>query len=465
MTTTLPLPDGVQWAEGMLLTPQHFQQHDIHWSAVLTHRLRGICSHHWGVVDLRIDAALLATSTVNVVQLACIFPDGTPFVLGADNPEPLTLAIAPADISAGKGLHVCIAMPPRTGAMNVQSTSIRRFETIPGTAPVIDEMTGFANVYVDRIRPSVKLYLAQNVPAGYQAVPLLELVHSVQSGKLEPTRFQPPALRMGATASMPGNASLMQALHSLRDQMWDKLHKLTGTAQNDGPEDEIGMSPEERMQLALARHIASALTMFDAVMLDPETSPAHAYRALAHVVGNMAWVGSNPSPLPMRAYAHEDCAPQFHEGIDYVTRKLALINTVWEGLAFSRVGDHSFLRRLPDSVSSPLFIEIRLREGQNLHDVRAWLSDARIASDDLMPLLKRRRLPGALWRLLDRQEIIALGLRSDAVVVRLDNQQLEVPQQGVVDCFRAGRGLLIQSDSPHLLPAAVILQHATAPAA
>lgn len=453
------LPDAVQWAEGMLLTPQHFQQNDIQWNAVLNQRLRGVTAHCWGVRHIAIDMSQLAGGKVVIEELVCVFPDGMPYVMRAADSTVLRLAIKAQDAVDGECLRVCIAVPPRTGAMNVPSTSIKRYESVSGTNAVIDEMTGIADVYVDRNRPKVELYLEQDVPAGYHVVPLIELARNVQSAQIEPTAYHPPMLRMGASAYLGHSTGLLRALRNLRDQMWDKLHKLTGMMQVDGPERVAAMSAEERMQLGLARHIASSLPMFDAIMLDPEVSPAQAYQALASVVGSMAWVGSNPAPLMMPAYAHENCAPQFQAAIDYVSRKLALINSAWDSLAFSRVGELIFARRLPEDARDQIYVEVRLREGQGQRDVQQWLADARIGSEELMPLLRQRRLPGALWRVLGSAEVNGLGLRSDAIVVQIDNQRIEVPQQGLVECFRAGRSLLIQSESIQHMPKAVLLQY------
>lgn len=451
------LPDAVQWAEGMLLTPQHFQQNDIYWNAVLQHRLSGLSAQHWGVSRLQLDMPLLAGRTVEVKALDCVFPDGTPFVLRPDHVKGLRLILKPEELADGRLLRVCVAMPPRTGAMNVQSTSIRRYESVLGEKAVIDEMTGFADVLVDRIRPSVELYCEQDVPAGYPSIPLLELRHNIQTGLVEATNFHPPMLRMGASDFLREGAGLLRALGQLRDRMWSKLHKLSGMNPVDGPERVVGMGAGERMQLALARLLASVLPTFDTLMLDPETPPVQAYRALAQVVGSMAWIGSNPVPLAMSPYKHENCAQQFFAAIDYVSRKLVLIDTDWDSLAFSRAGELIFSRQVPEGLGLSLFVEVRLREGQSLKDVQAWLTDSRIGSEDLMPLLRQRRLPGANWKVLSGAEIAAMGLRGDAIVVRIENQQVEHPEKGLVDCIRAGGKLLIQGNNPQFMPSAVIL--------
>ena len=42
MTDNEFLPDAVQWSEGMLLSPQHFQQNDIHAQAMMQQRMAAI---------------------------------------------------------------------------------------------------------------------------------------------------------------------------------------------------------------------------------------------------------------------------------------------------------------------------------------------------------------------------------------------------------------------------------------
>jgi hypothetical protein len=54
------LPDAVQWSEGMLLSPQHFQQNDIHAQALMHQRFTGAVPYGWGLRHLRIDPVRLA---------------------------------------------------------------------------------------------------------------------------------------------------------------------------------------------------------------------------------------------------------------------------------------------------------------------------------------------------------------------------------------------------------------------
>ena len=63
------VPEAVSWSEGMLLSPQHFQQNDIYWHALLQHHLSVLQPHCWGVLELALDPTELVKGRVVVERL------------------------------------------------------------------------------------------------------------------------------------------------------------------------------------------------------------------------------------------------------------------------------------------------------------------------------------------------------------------------------------------------------------
>lgn len=450
------MPDAVQWSEGMLLSPQHFQQHDIHAQAMLHQRISGLDAHAWGVRAMTIDPALLVTGTISVSSFEGVLPDGLPLVWSErDGRAPKNIDVAEFCTQIGKPLRIWLAVPPRAGAVETLSTSVPRYEGLPGVM-TIDEVTGTGDVVVERARVKVELFAGTQRPAGYPAIALMEVMRNAQ-GEVVTTRFHPPMLRLGASAFL-GTAGLARQCSTLRDAMWEKLRELVGTEQDDAPEAIAAMGAQARAHLIMARDVSRCLPLLDAVLCDPHVSPMQAWKTLAQVVGQVTAIGSNPRPLVMEPYRHEDCIPQFQAAIDFVLRKLQLINTDWDNLAFARVSDGVFARRLPEDVAQRLYIELRPRDGQTSRELQAWMADARMASEELLPTLRQRRLAGAQWRMLSAREAGEMGLRSDAIVCELVSQQVELPQHGIVDCFSAGRSMLVQGN-PEGAPAAIVLHH------
>ncbi|TWI69863.1 type VI secretion system protein ImpJ [Pseudoduganella lurida] len=99
----------VVWSEGMLLQPQHLQQHDRYWQSQLENRVAALRPYSWGFVELTIDEHQLALGKLALQSCTAVLPDGTPFTLPADDELPLPLEI-PAD---ARNVMVMLALPLR----------------------------------------------------------------------------------------------------------------------------------------------------------------------------------------------------------------------------------------------------------------------------------------------------------------------------------------------------------------
>ncbi|NOT89661.1 MAG: type VI secretion system baseplate subunit TssK [Lysobacter sp.] len=460
MTDNEFLPDAVQWSEGMLLSPQHFQQNDIHAQAMLHQRLASLTPHAWGVRRLQLDATRLADGLIKVTECDAVMPDGLPLVFRASASGPdLSLAVEArygAD-GAPAPVRVFLAIPPRAGAAQGpigSRTSQRRYESLSGVE-TMDEVTGIGDVLVERQRARIELFAEKDLPAGYPALPLLEIIRDAY-GAVSLTRYHPPMFRIGASAFL-GAQGLQLQFAALRNDLWEKLRELAGTSEDDAPESIAVLSGEARMHLRIAREIAACLPLIDTILYDPLCSLQQAWWAMAQIVGRMAAIGGNPRPLKMDPYRHDDCQPQFQAALAFVMRKLALVNTDWDSPEFVRVGDGTYQRLLSEDSPQTVYLELRKREGQSAGELQAWLGQARIASGDLMPVLRQRRLPGASVRVLGAREVSSLGLRADALIFAVSSERLEMPQ-GMVESFRPGLAMVVQGDAQHA-PAAIILHH------
>jgi hypothetical protein len=128
MTDARLIPDAVQWHEGMLLSPQHFQQADLRNQALQGYMTLLAAPYGWGVIRLRINEAALMAGRFAVTDLEAVMPDGL-LVQHADAAEAnapiLQLDLRPvlADPSSPRRIAgvSCISRPtrqvapPRTG--------------------------------------------------------------------------------------------------------------------------------------------------------------------------------------------------------------------------------------------------------------------------------------------------------------------------------------------------------------
>lgn len=436
------LPDLVQWAEGMLLSPQHLQQSDAYWQEQLRYRLAQAVPDAWGLGSLEIDAARLQEGKVRVTRLECVLPDGTPVVFPGSFTSGLEIDIAKPLANEPKGLRISLVMPARSGASTRRDASLKRYDLVQG-AFAIDENTGVGTVPVDRLRPRISLWAGGNIPAQYVACPLLDLVRNSSSRAVEMGSYHPPMLRWQAADAL-GRLSLRRRLQLVNDALWGKLRELAGNRADDGPDD--GAGGASRGSLETARRLAAVLPQFALIVARPEARPVQVYDSLAQVVGAMAAFGSNPIPPLLDAYQHDNCEPQFRRALDYVVRKLSYINTSYEFLEFGREGTR-FSRRLPADTGAEIIVELRLPEGRAAaHSDRLaleiWLRDACIASRDLLPDALRARV-SARPRLLGADEMARRNLRAGGALFAIDNEAFELDGKGRQPLMQAGHELVI----------------------
>ena len=109
---TLP----VQWHEGMLLSPQHFQQEAESLRSAFAFHQALATPYGWGFETLQIDESLLPAGRVRLLTARLVFPDGTAVWYDAQTDEELTLDLMAADAEFEAGpvdLFLRLAIQPQ----------------------------------------------------------------------------------------------------------------------------------------------------------------------------------------------------------------------------------------------------------------------------------------------------------------------------------------------------------------
>ncbi|NUB17000.1 type VI secretion system baseplate subunit TssK, partial [Azospirillum brasilense] len=110
MTEARDIPDAIDWHDGMLLAPQHFQQQALRHERQLTYHVRQARPFHWGVVHLQVDRVQLVSGLVQVRELEAILPDGIVVDYRAGSDEPPAVGIS-ASAEPGGQPQVTITLP------------------------------------------------------------------------------------------------------------------------------------------------------------------------------------------------------------------------------------------------------------------------------------------------------------------------------------------------------------------
>src|SRR5262245_2512230 len=105
-------PQRVVWAEGMLVSPQHFQQQDIYHERLLDQRIAALAPYPWGVVAIDIDAGALGADQLRLTKFVGALPDGQLIAFEDGDAEcPAVRAIGPHFLPTQGSLDVYLALP------------------------------------------------------------------------------------------------------------------------------------------------------------------------------------------------------------------------------------------------------------------------------------------------------------------------------------------------------------------
>lgn len=447
------LPEAISWSEGMLLSPQHFQQNDIYWSAMLHHQMSVLQPYGWGVLDLAISSTELIKGRVVFERLRCVMNDGLLIDYpGHFLPQELSLDLSKHDWTVEPRVLVQLRVPIRGKGAASNIGDMQRYSTERGNLEA-DENTGKDEIPIDRLRPKMSLVAGSSVAKCYCAFPLLELRGDSRGVHL--TDYHPPMLRLDASG-FQGDASLQRMLKDLSEALWKKYRELLGIRADERGEPRYDNGANA--QIIAARHLVMGLPRFDVLLQSGITHPYQLYVVLSELVGFVAATPGAPQPPAMKAYEHNQCMPQFQLAIDYVRDQLDRLNADYTILDFEQVGASGFRCPLPQGIATDtLLIELTPRAGQDGAKLGRWLDAAHIATEELIYVLVRRRFPGARVKPAGPGTVAALNLRPGSYVYEISNGTIDVTADNPRELIAQARTLVILGEPDENVPAAITL--------
>ncbi len=378
------LPHAIQWSEGMLLAPQHFQQVNTRQEALLHYHLMTIAPFHWGIQKLKIDESLLLQDgTFRVSELEAIMPDGL-VVRYPDGKNDLQISLKDHKEDMKKTpVAIHLAVPAkRTGAAYAKGI-LPRYDSVEGET-VPDENTGESGLAIPRLLPRVTLLAAEMPEPKYCSFPLAKVEYKDETFKL--TDFIPPLLKVSRGSDVGEMcASVGQELREKAVFLSEKINA------EDSPSRETKLS---------FRSIVSALPQFEAVLKTGVTHPYLLYVSLSALLGNLASIGFGKVPPVLDQYNHNDLRVTFEPVLKFIS------DMITEGIRESHTV-HKFtfenrtfkLKLREEWATRQLIIGVRGKPGMREQDVSLWMErKCQIGSVSKVQSIEARRILGAVPR-------------------------------------------------------------------
>jgi type VI secretion system protein ImpJ len=386
------LPDPVQWHEGMLLAPQHFQIEAWRIEALMNAQLRAVVPHAWGVARLAIDRSALIGGVFRVAAVEALMADGLALSHPAPGDPPLELDLAGLehDFAAGPAaIHLKVAR--RSGRAAAKGER-RRYRSVDGP-PAPDENTGEDAVAAPRLRAAVELTATAGplvgAGGGFVSTPLALV--GLADGRFALQDYQPPLLR--ATRGQPVHDVATRILAALRERVAALAERARAAAA-------AGRDDAESLAQA-ARALVPPAPRLEALVRDETASPYALYLALCDVLGAAAAVDLSTAPPSPPRYRHADALPAFRDLEAAILPALDRLRSGLRLIALRAEGDGAFLLDPPPATYGPVLrLVLHPRAGVGADALAAWAEGAVIATAEQADRARATRVRGAPRRAL-----------------------------------------------------------------
>ncbi|MDX2178053.1 MAG: type VI secretion system baseplate subunit TssK [Bryobacteraceae bacterium] len=407
------IPDAVQWHEGMLLTPQHFQIADARLEALAQYGSLLAAPYAWGLRRLKLDSRLLPSGTFRILELEAVLPDGTVASRSPGESEELSADFsAMADRARQGPLPVYLALPARSET-GVKGT-LARYRGVPGEG-VADENTGESGFPMPRKRLAFELLAGDAPPAKYVSFPLAHLKFENESFVLGD--YIPPRV------AVERGSDLSEIAGHVVKRLRAKAIYVAEQMRAPGAAMAAGLQTENRVRL---QSIASALPLLEVLLQSGLAQPFSLYQALCLAAGSLAAIGASLLPPVFGGYDHRDARRCFEEVAGFCLR--ALDEGVPENYRVHVFDFRDGVFSLPldgEWLARKLVLGMRAATGVADKDLQSWGENCLIGSASVVPSLRDRRILGAARRFVESDEdlipsrgVLLFALRPDPEFVR-----------------------------------------------
>jgi type VI secretion system protein ImpJ len=387
------IPESIQWHEGLLLTPQHFQQLALRQESLLQYVSSALAPFNWGVRYVKFDPASLAGGTLRILELEAVMPDSLIVTSGLRRGEDLQLDLAPyAEQIQGRAVAVQLAVAARQSDALTHG-EIARYASVEGD-PVMDESTGNGSIRIPRLRPRLSLLINDSPPKQYVSLPIAKVIRRDETYAL--TDFIPPTLAVERQSSLGVMCSM--AASRLREKAAYLANQLRVPASGA----RVGFDIETEN---LLRSLVTPLPLLEAVLATGVSHPFVVYLALCQVAGHVSVMGRSPVPIEFDAYDHNNLRATFERVLTFISRKVdeGITSTFnaypfhYEDGVYSVMFDDTWLGRR-------LVLAMRGQPGSTEQELERWGRECLIGSRPNMRLMRENRILGARREQIERDE-------------------------------------------------------------
>ena len=307
--------DAIQWHEGMLLTPQHFQQQSLRQEQLLHHAIQSVAPFFWGILELEIDSGRLADGQFCVLKLEAIMPDGLMVAHRAEQADlSLDLKIYTEDFEQVQENGLLVYLSVRRHSSEFLKDE-QRYHSVTGKL-VKDANTGEGEISIPRLKPQLKLSLSEKPPSvdRYASIPLARVAYKdgvfvpqTQLLLTQPIEFIPPKLSVSLTST------LGRIINRIIRRARERAEALRERIMHLPTMDKLTLSETKMLQA-----LTAVLPPIEVMLRTGQIHPYTLYTNLCAWAGSMSILTREFVPPEFVPYNHDDLRTTFHQVCTFI---------------------------------------------------------------------------------------------------------------------------------------------------
>lgn len=386
--------DAIQWHEGMLLLPQHFQQNDVRLQELLNFHISQISPYHWGIRQLQLEDSLLVSGILQIMDLEAIMPDSTVVSTHASEGEIITLDLTPYEKDFDREPQtIYVAVPLYvTGAANAIGSSAR-YASMEGI-PTVDENTGQGEIRIPRLVPNVALFVGQKPPSTYASFPILRISREanayVKQDLIHPVLKVQKDSPLGRKC-MNISSRIREKAAYLSERM---LSRIEGYMTRDAED--------------AAKALSAGLIPFEANLNSQSAHPFQVYISLCTLAGHVAALRPSQIPPLFDAYDHDNLQDTYDRVVNFI---FSMIDSIQEGYAvvpFNKQGRDFTLNLRPEWVAEKYIFGAKAPVTMTMNELAKWVQNCVIVTDSYVTSAMDNRVLGMARELVTGNDKLQL---------------------------------------------------------
>ncbi len=296
----------VAWTEGLLMAPQHLQQHDRYMEGFVNARIEALGPLAWGVLKVEIDRRALAQGQLSLVEFVGVLPGGSALHLGAGDSElPPARPIAFPPTQQSLRVYLAVARE-RDGLNNYGAKPGGRERWVMEHRPVGDAAGSGTSVEVALARRNVVFLVGDETREDMESIAIAEIARDETGAFTLVDPFVPPSLRVDASGF------LMSGLRRILRLMTTRQRSLS-ESRRERDASQVEFVAQDVSRYLLLSAINSYLPVVNYLAEVGDGTPRELYMVLTRLAGQLATFSADFDPLSLPKYNHLDLRATYEE--------------------------------------------------------------------------------------------------------------------------------------------------------